>query len=61
MGTLKALLNVSYFYEREVREGIGRVQQYIEPMMTVVLGVVVAWVMMAVLMPIYDIISKLKT
>ena len=33
-----ALLNVSYFYNREVREGIGKMQVLIEPAMTVVLG-----------------------
>ena len=55
-----ALLNVSYFYTREVREGIGRIQVMIEPAMTVVLGVILGWVMLSVLGPIYDMISKIK-
>ena len=55
-----ALLNVSYFYTREVREGIGRLQAMIEPVMTLALGVILGWVMMAVLGPVYDAISKIK-
>jgi type IV pilus assembly protein PilC len=55
-----ALLNVSYFYNREVRESIGRVQAMIEPALTVVLGAILGWVMLAVLGPVYDTISKMK-
>ena len=56
----KALLNVSYFYNREVRESIGKIQVMIEPALTVVLGAVLGWVMLSVLGPIYDVISKIK-
>src|SRR6267142_5451246 len=56
----KALLNVSYFYNREVRESIGKIQVIIEPALTVVLGVILGWVMLSVLGPIYDDISKIK-
>jgi len=55
-----ALLNVSYFYNRDVRESIAKVQVLIEPAMTVVLGAILGWVMLAVLGPIYDVISKIK-
>lgn len=55
-----ALLNVSYFYNREVKEGIAKVQVMIEPALTIVLGLILGWVMLAVLGPIYDTISKLK-
>jgi type IV pilus assembly protein PilC len=55
-----ALLNVSYFYNREVKEAIGRIQAMIEPALTVVLGAILGWVMLAVLGPIYDTISKMK-
>jgi type IV pilus assembly protein PilC len=57
----KALSNVSYFYNREVKESIERVQALIEPVMTVVLGLILGWIMLSVLGPIYDTISKLKT
>ena len=55
-----ALLNVSYFYNREVRESIGKIQVIIEPALTVFLGVILGWVMLSVLGPIYDVITKIK-
>jgi type IV pilus assembly protein PilC len=59
-GLDRALLNVSYFYNREVRESIGKVQALIEPALTVVLGAILGWVMLSVLGPVYDAISKMK-
>lgn len=59
-GLDQALLNVSYFYDRDVKDSIKRVQVMIEPTMTIVLGVLLGWVMLSVLSPIYDIISKVK-
>jgi type IV pilus assembly protein PilC len=56
----QALLNVSYFYDRDVKESIKRVQALIEPTMTIVLGALLGWVMLSVLSPIYDLISKVK-
>jgi type IV pilus assembly protein PilC len=56
-----ALANVSYFYNRDVRESIEKVQSMIEPVMTVTIGLLLGWIMMAVLGPIYDIITKMKT
>jgi len=55
-----ALLNVSYFYNRDVREQIGKVQAMIEPALTLVLGAILGWVMLSVLGPVYDAISKMK-
>jgi len=55
-----ALLNVAYFYNREVRESIGKVQAMIEPALTLVLGAILGWVMLSVLGPVYDTISKMK-
>jgi type IV pilus assembly protein PilC len=55
-----ALMNVSYFYNRDVKESIERVQAMIEPTMTIIVGMILGWVMLAVLGPIYDTISKLK-
>ena len=55
-----ALANVSYFYNRDVRESIARVQAMIEPAMTMIVGAILGWVMLSVLSPIYDTISKLK-
>jgi len=55
-----ALLNVSYFYNREVREGIAKIQAMIEPALTLLLGAILGWVMLSVLGPVYDAISKMK-
>ena len=59
-GLDQSLLNVSYFYNREVRESIERVQSLIEPTLTVILGLIIGWILLAVLGPIYDAIGKLK-
>jgi type IV pilus assembly protein PilC len=55
-----ALLNVSYFYNREVRESIAKVQAMIEPALTLLLGALLGWVMLSVLGPVYDSLSKMK-
>ena len=56
----KALLNVSYFYDRDIKNSIKKVQVMIEPTMTIILGVLLGWVMLSVLMPIYDLIGKVQ-
>jgi type IV pilus assembly protein PilC len=56
-----ALTNVSYFYNRDVKESVERVQQLIEPMLTVILGCLLGWIMLSVLGPVYDVISKIAT
>ncbi|MBS0372032.1 MAG: type II secretion system F family protein [Proteobacteria bacterium] len=54
-----ALANVSYFYDRDVREAIQRLEASIEPVLTLVLGALLLGVMSAVLMPVYDIITHM--
>jgi type IV pilus assembly protein PilC len=54
-----SLLNVSYFYEREAKESIERMQTLIEPSLTVIMGGMLMWVMLSVLGPIYDKISQI--
>ena len=55
-----ALINVSYFYNRDVKESVEKMQQLIEPMLTVVMGAMLGWIMLSVLGPVYDVISKIK-
>ena len=55
-----ALRNVGYFYERDVKESVRRMQALLEPAMTVSLGLLLGWVMLSVLSPIYDIIGGIK-
>jgi type IV pilus assembly protein PilC len=54
-----ALANVSYFYDRDVRESVERLQALLEPLLTLLLGGIMLWIMMAVLGPVYDVITKL--
>jgi type IV pilus assembly protein PilC len=60
-GLDKALLNVSYFYNRDVKESVGKAQSLIEPMLTLFMGALLGWIMLSVIGPIYDVISKIKT
>lgn len=60
-GALAASLdNVAYFYTRDVRDAIDRLQSMIEPVMTLLLGAIIGWVMFSVLGPIYDLITGLS-
>jgi len=56
----KAMRNVTYFYEREIQDSIERLESLTEPILTLILGILLGWLMLAVLGPIYDLISKLK-
>lgn len=57
----EALTNISYFYNRDVKESVEKVQQLIEPMLTLLLGSLLGWIMLSVLGPVYDVISRIKT
>jgi type IV pilus assembly protein PilC len=52
-----ALGNVSYFYDREVDDSVQRMIGMIEPALTIAIGAVVLWVVVAVIGPLYDSIS----
>ena len=55
-----ALANVSYFFGREARERIAGLQASIEPTLTILVGLLLAWVMLAVLGPVYDAVGSLR-
>jgi type IV pilus assembly protein PilC len=57
----QALKGVSYFYERDVKESVERLQTLLEPVLTFLLGGLMLWVALSVLGPVYDIITKMKT
>ena len=57
----QALHNVSYFYERDVREATANLQAMLEPLLILLLGALMLWVALSVLGPIYDVITKMKT
>lgn len=56
----KSLLKISYFYDREVNESIEKMLKLIEPVLTVILGAILGFIMYSVLGPVYDSFSKLK-
>ncbi|HZP88333.1 MAG TPA: type II secretion system F family protein [Burkholderiales bacterium] len=55
-----ALLNVNYLYEREVREGIEQALKLLEPMMTLLLGGILALILFSVLAPLYEVVGNVK-
>jgi type IV pilus assembly protein PilC len=55
-----ALLNVSYFYDKEVKDAIEGIEPLIVPMITVGLGAIVGWIMLSILGPVYDSVVKLS-
>ncbi len=55
-----ALLNVSYFYNRDVKEQMSKLQEMIQPILTVVLGGILIGILVTVFSPMYDVIAKIK-
>lgn len=56
----KSLLNISYFYDRDVNDSMQKMLKMIEPALTIILGGILAFIMFSVLGPVYDSFSKLK-
>jgi type IV pilus assembly protein PilC len=56
----EALKNVNYFYTRDVRESIEKLQSIVGVGLTVFVGGLLLWVVSAVMSPIYDLIATLK-
>ncbi|HEY3326092.1 MAG TPA: type II secretion system F family protein [Novimethylophilus sp.] len=55
-----ALLNISYFYDRDVKDAVEKMLKMLEPTLTIVLGALLAMIMFSVLGPVYDSLSKMK-
>lgn len=56
----KSLLNVSYFYDRDVNDSMQKMLKMLEPALTILLGCILGFIMYSVLGPVYDTFSKLK-
>jgi type IV pilus assembly protein PilC len=56
----QALDKVNYFYSRDIDESIQRVQALLEPALTLLVGFILGWIMLAVLGPIYDTVTQIK-
>jgi len=55
-----ALLNVTYFYNRDVKDAIDKGLALLGPALTIVLGGMLIVIMWSVLGPVYDILGKIK-
>ena len=55
-----ALANVTYFYNRDVKDSVDKGMKMLGPALTLILGGMIAFVIWAVLGPVYDILGKLK-
>lgn len=55
-----ALLNITYFYNRDVRDSVEKALKLLEPALTLVLGGMLALILFSVLTPVYDVIGKLQ-
>ena len=51
-------MNVRYFYDREVKDSVDKLQGSIEPILTVFVGALMVWIILSVLAPVYDVMSK---
>jgi type IV pilus assembly protein PilC len=49
----ESLKNITYFYDKEVNDAIDRLISAIQPTLTIFLGLMVGWVVLAIFTPIY--------
>ncbi len=54
-----ALMNVTYFYNRDVKESVDKALKLLEPTLTLLLGIILALILFSVLTPVYEILGQL--
>ncbi len=55
----ESLGNISYFYDRDVNEAVDNMVASIQPLLTVVVGAVMIWIIISVLGPVYNSFAQL--
>jgi len=55
----EAMMNVSYFYDREVQDAIDTIEPAINPLLTVFMGTMLGWIMLSVLGPVWDAVATI--
>lgn len=55
-----ALENINFFYNREVNDAVDSLIGAIQPILTVVMGALIFWIIAAVFGPLYQSFSKMK-
>jgi type IV pilus assembly protein PilC len=56
----ESLENVNFFYNREVNDSVDNMVGMIQPLLTIVMGALIFWVIAAVFGPLYQSFSKMK-
>jgi type IV pilus assembly protein PilC len=56
----EALENINFFYNREVNDSVEGLVGAIQPILTVVMGILIFWIIAAVFGPLYQSFSKMK-
>jgi type IV pilus assembly protein PilC len=56
----KSLMNVRFFYDREINDSIDKLVGAIQPTLTLVMGGMVAWIAVAVFGPVYNSFSQFQ-
>jgi type IV pilus assembly protein PilC len=54
-----AMINAGYFLDREVRESVTKIQAMIEPVLTLTMGLMLVWIIVSVLIPIYQVVGTI--
>ena len=55
----ESLLNVTYFFNREIEESVEKIEPAVTPILTVIMGGLLGWIMISVLGPVWDTIGNL--
>ena len=55
----EAMMNVSYFYDREVQDAIDTIEPAINPLLTIFMGTMLGWIMLSVLGPVWGAVSTI--
>lgn len=56
----ESLKNVSYFFERDINDEIDKLEPVLQTSLMAVIGIIVLWLALSVLGPIYDTISTIE-
>ena len=55
-----SLQNIKFFYDREINDSIDKIVGMIQPTITLVMGLMIGWITIAVFGPIYGTFSNIK-
>ncbi len=55
----KALLNVSYFYDRQVKDAIAGLATILGPVLVLIMAMILGWIMVSILPPIYEAVATM--